>query len=306
MVEKKRFEYFSYNGNHEDLAKTLSSGYELSSALVNRKHLFEVLSENPKYVKIKTCVLSSEVEEIARKRIGNSYTDIEEVRTYLFDRWQNPIEANNMSSEEDDRKYQSEMIDLFYDGEIKSFYPEIIEEFKESFWYHYDEEKDEKTLKTEEEFERTWPTELRRILAPRTQRRWERIYDMPEPFNHWDSRNLWEQYFFIRPLISDPITFYCHGGSASSHQRYVQGLMGHTFCLLEHKYGLTIPMDIYCYNESNEFTRTKRYARFKTMNLELSGNYKVDLAYHKDHLKGRLLRLNFETYEFEECRENEI
>ena len=35
-------------------------------------------------------------------------------------------------------------------------------------------------------------------MIERVEYRYHRRYEMPPPFNHWDSRNPWQQYYFCK------------------------------------------------------------------------------------------------------------
>lgn len=287
------YKYLVPDGRHEEIAEKLSHGYVLESAIIVRKDLASDLNDNPKYATVKAHIRVCEVEEEARKEMQNRYMSCDEVIT-LLELWENDFKASNSSTEEEDRKLKSKMEDYFFEAQTKTLYPEIIEAHKYAFKTNYNEDTEEETEKTDEEFEKTWPIELQRILTPKIERTWERIYTMPEPHSHWDSRNVWQQTFVIRPVI-DKQAYYCHGGSASSHQRFVQGLMAHTYAMLEHKYALKIPTTIYEYNECNEFVKVNKFDTFKTMDSELSGNYQYDWNEYSGHFKDRLLKMDYDN-----------
>lgn len=284
--------------HHEDLAQHLVSGYKLNSVIVVSDLLDSVYEKNPKFAKIENHIICSIVEEDARREMTNGYRNIDEVEK-LLTLWDINFKAGNNSTEEEDRKFKSNLIDLAFKAETIALYPDIIEKYKYRLKHVYNEETDEETEITDEEVEKLWPDELLRILAPQTQESWERIYSMPEPFNYWDSRNAWQQTFFIQPLIDTSLTYFCRGGSAGSSQRETQGLMAHTFAYLVSK-GIDIETKIYKYTSSNAFILEREYNSFKVMDVELSGNYQVDLRKTKHLFDGLLLSLNYEKRTLEE------
>jgi hypothetical protein len=75
---------------------------------------------------------------------------------------------------------------------------------------------------------RAWKTKftMEKISRPRNKRRRERIYAIPEPLSYWDSRNSYQQYFFVPEY-----KVLWQGGGGSSGQREVQSKFGFAFAL---------------------------------------------------------------------------
>lgn len=286
---QNNFIFINPTENHEELSEKLTGGYSLSSHLVLRDHLASDLAELPEYATTKNHIQHSIVEKEALKEMQNSYTDMSKVLN-LLEKWGCSFSAGNKSTEEEDQEFKSKLIDYFFEAETKKLYPEIIERFKEAFKYPYNEETEKITELSDEEFEKLWPEELLRILAPSTSYSWERDYSaMGEPFSYWDSRNTWQQFFFISPSIDANTIYYARGGSASSGQRHQQGLLAHTFALLSKTF--KIPTNLYKFTSKNEFIKIKEFDNFKTMDSELSGNYRVDLQKTKYLFEGKLLKI---------------
>ena len=95
---------------------------------------------------------------------------------------------------------------------------------------------------------------------------------MPPPFNHWDSRNPWQQYYFTRD--KDNIFYYTQGGSGSSGQRYNHGFYGHLFALLNNE--KNVPTYFFTYNSRNQFIFNREEKSLHLHFFDLVGNFQID------------------------------
>jgi hypothetical protein len=95
---------------------------------------------------------------------------------------------------------------------------------------------------------------------------------MPPPFNHWDQRNLWQQYYFAEN--QDGIFFYEQGGSGSSGQRYDHGFYGHLFALLNSE--KPIATYFFTYDSRNRFVFNREEKSLWLNFFDLVGNFHVD------------------------------
>ena len=95
---------------------------------------------------------------------------------------------------------------------------------------------------------------------------------MPPPFNHWDRRNLWQQYYFAKN--QEGIFFYEQGGSGSSGQRYNHGFYGHLFALLNNE--KLVPTYFFTYNHRNKFVFNREEISLWLRFFDLVGNFKID------------------------------
>ena len=294
---KTTFKHLETNTDHYKLSAALKSGYDLKSTLVVREHLASNLIYLPDYATVETHIIVSIVEEDARKMIGDRYSDESEA-VALLKTWGVDFSKGNASTKEEDHKHKFLLVDKFFEMEVRALYPEVIAKYKEWFKVTYNEDTDEETPKSEQEFQETWPLELKRLLAPRTATSWERRYDlMPTPYSHWDGRNVWQQYFFVTPKIDPSVTYYTRGGSGGSGQRHDQGLMAHTFCTLDDN--SPIPTQVYLYTKHNAFVLQHEYESFHCIDRELSGNYQITLDEKtRLPLAGKLLSLDYETLTF--------
>ena len=158
----------------------------------------------------------------------------------------------------------------------------------------YNEELEEYEKISEEEFAKRWEVKKREIFKPRIITKHERVYDMPFPLNFWDSRNIFQQYFFIE---TEEKTDWSKGGSGGSWQREQQGLWCHTFATLVKEYNLVCPTDCYVYNSENKLEKVKSFDNFKAVNRELSGNYQSDFVTVKELFENMLINIYFEEVE---------
>lgn len=326
---------------HTALAESLSKGNNIfESVLISVESLNEALYDNPRFNKIETIILVSEIEKEAREQCNNQYLSDEQIEKIILDK-EIILRAGNYTTKEENHRHKCAMTDHIYEAQLKSLYPEIIDMKKEQFKYSYDELDYELTDKIEnayydmqqldetefdfanakdyllslvleledtdfyfdmndgqiirkpEAVEREWPNELLRLLTPSTIQRNNRIYDMQKPFDHWDHRNPWQQYFFVKNLDTG-VVYYTRGGSGSSGARETQGLMAHTFVTLSKKF--KIPTHICKYNKYNEFIYVNKHDTLKVINQELSGNYRVKLD--KSIFDGFLLNFDYDTRDF--------
>lgn len=116
---------------------------------------------------------------------------------------------------------------------------------------------------------------LRRMLKPRVNTKHERVYDMPDPFCHWDSRSSWHQFFIVTDKKNNEVLIN-RGCSGSSGAREENGRWSHAFAYLSKEYGVETPTFHLKYDEHNQLKFVKKYDEFKTLPYDLCGNYQVD------------------------------
>lgn len=150
----------------------------------------------------------------------------------------------------------------------KEVYPITIELVKEEYQELY-----------EDEWEEYWEKE--EPLKERVEYRYYRRYDMPPPFNHWDNRNFWQQYYFTKG--HDGNFCYTQGGSGSSGQRYNHGFYGHLFALLNSEN--PVPTYFFTYNSSNRFIFNRKEKSLHLHFFDLVGNFQIDWKESKCILK---------------------
>ena len=189
--------------------------------------------------------------------------------------------------EKENEQFKNNLVDKVYHTQVKLLEFELLENYKRTAKYKVDQETGEYVEDengelielSEDEWLQAWDALILELTMPRTIIEYKRKYNyMPEPYCHWDYRNFWQQYFFIEDGNDN---LYACGGTGSSSQREINGLMTHTFATLTKQYNKQIPTLIYEYNEHNEFILINSYESFKTLPHELNGNYRNERINHE-------------------------
>jgi len=314
--------------NHEELAKIIiDKNMEVSSVIILCDMLKDELWQNPKCMHITNNICTSKIQRLARERINNKYFEKEEEEklyekfklakeyinyevpeyffepTELFDKNGNKlklgiqyfIKKENKEFTRKKYKYKSELFDELCNYKELMLYPEILEEQKEMCKYEYDEEKDKEIILSDDEWKKRWKEKKIELFKPETISDYKRVYSMPNPFDHYDSRNSFQQWFFVK---FDKGICYFYGGSGSSGARESMGRYAHTFAYLEKKHNVKIPTVVTKYNDCNEFIFLKKYETFKCINRELYGNYQAERNKTKKIFNGKLLELFYKDSKY--------
>jgi hypothetical protein len=277
------FDSASDGVNHERLAHILmTKECEVASVLIVMNHLDSMLWDNPKYMKKQTEIGASEIEVEARRRMVNHYPSVEEV-DQMIEKWGLDKAVNNYSkgktAEDLNSKRHSKLLDLIFQSYNHALYPEILAEYEEGF------EADWKEEKKSGDWKAAWENEKIRLLAPTLLTEHNRVYNLPEPFHHWDPRNAWAQFYLVG---SHGKVGWVQGGSAGSSQRETHGRWGHAFAALARK-GIDAPTYCYRHTSENEFILEKVYEKFRVHRCDLTGNYPAEWSQTKDLFMNRLL-----------------
>lgn len=269
--------------NHERLSEIiLSKECEVASVLVVMDHLDESHLRDPKYMRVSTQLGASDIEVEARKRLINQYPSMDEVREMARE-WGLDQPVNNYNKgktiEELNRERESKVTDLIFQACNYALYPEILAEFELDFKETWKEEKKSGDWRT------AWEKEKIRLLSPCVLNEYDRVYNLPEPMLHWDTRNPWAQVYFVGHQGE---VGWVQGGSAGSHQREVHGRWGHTFAALARR-GIESPTYVYRHTAHNEFILEKVYEKFRAHSSDLTGNYRASWSETKELFLHRLL-----------------
>jgi len=210
--------------DHERIAADLGrENCELASVLIFCDPLDDSLYDDPRHMHQKHRVVVSEAIDAARRQLNHRYPDIERVQEMMKERGL-PFEADNFTSgeekEKQDRELREQIENAIFEAHKLALLPEILDGYREEATTTYDESSDEETPLPEDEAEAAWDKRRLEIFLPRVRTEYERQYLMPVPFNHWDYRNPWQQWFFV--AHADRIE-YARGGSGGSGQREDQG-----------------------------------------------------------------------------------
>jgi len=280
------FDSASVVGNHKKLADILiAKECEVASVVIVVDRLDERHWSDPNYMRQSHELGACEVELDARRIMQNRYPAIAEIEALMRKVGISQV-ADNFSkgkkAEDQNNVYHSKALDAMFEAYTLSKYPEIIESRKQNFRDDWKEEK------KKGDWQVAWEAELLRILYPSSLTTYQRVYKMPEPFDHWDSRNSWQQFYLVgyQRKIG-----WVSGGSAGSIQREQHGRWAHTFAALA-DIGIEAPTYCYRYTSENEFKLEKSYEKFRCVRQDLTGNYSVSWEDTKELFIQRLLSTN--------------
>ncbi len=139
---------------------------------------------------------------------------------------------------------------------LKEYYPQAKRILREEY---------------KEFYPRAWKKKftMEKISKPRKQRRRERVYAMPEPLNHWDNRNSYQQYFAIPEY-----KVLRRGGGGSSGQRETQSKFGFAFAVYNQSH--PIPSHILVYDKDNTLRYVDTLAQLCLAPNDMGSNYHLD------------------------------
>jgi hypothetical protein len=245
----------------EDVFEKIDKTMKFLSVYVFMEPLEDDLWENSRYAEKEKVLLCSLVEAEARK--------------YWWDRNREHLELidERVESLKKDPAYkdmkEGDLRDKVIEDLNREVYPIAIERVKEEYQELY-----------EDEWEEYWKKED--PFKERVEYRYHRRYEMPPPFNHWDSRNAWQQYYFGRN--QDSVIYYEQGGSGSSGQRYNHGFYGHLFALLNSE--KTVPTYFFTYDSHNHFIFNRKEKGLCLNFFDLVGNFHLERKESQQILEG--------------------
>jgi hypothetical protein len=235
----------------EDVFEKIDKTMNFLSVYVSMEHLEDDLWEDNRYADKEEVHLCSRVEEEARKY----WSDRNREHLKLID--------ERYETSKQDPKYKDmkewDLKDRIIEDLNQEVYPMAIERVKEEYQEFY-----------EDEWEEYWKKED--PFKDRIEYRYHRRYEMPPPFNHWDNRNPWQQYYFAKD--QEGIFYYAQGGSGSSGQRYNHGFYGHLFALLNNEN--PVPTYFFTYNGRNQFVFNQEEINLWVNSIHLVGNFQID------------------------------
>ena len=279
---------------HRELAKRYAeNNYKCCLVMMTSQYLDEHLYDDPKHMHITNHLIISEVEDEARKQLNQRYYSVEEVDD-IFKAKEFPRKTYNWQ-EDSEREIEHRITDGIFQSQVYEHYHEVIERFKEECRYDYNEETDEEIELSDSEAEARWQIRQKEIFLPRVTPSYERVYpNTPTPFDFWDYRNPWQQYFFVDKGEGKSIEW-AKGGSGGSSQRYNNGLLSHTFAQLEKQYGYKIPTYYFEHTSSNEFCFKHCWDGLHLLKRELTGNYGENFQDTKYLFEGKLLDYDYDA-----------
>ena len=202
----------------------------------------------------------------------------------------------------DDEKYvvlhEEEIVSELRETAFRHFEREIHDEMAAWLEHHRDPDDvhleqvmstyEQRSLKILEEESREWelPFDRKAIAEPRRRTRRERRYRLPKPFDHWDSRNSYQQYFFLE----QPMTF-AQSGSGGSSQRANHSVFGLAFAL--HDATQPVRTHILVYDAHNRLIEVDTLDRLCLVGLDLGSNYDLPWTEVKSIVE-RVLRCDWD------------
>ena len=195
---------------------------------------------------------------------------------------------------------------------------DIVSEVRETAWRHFEREindemaawlnhhrdPDDKHLEEvfakyekqalvilEEDY-REWeiPFDRDAVTRPRKETLRERRYLLPSPFDFWDSRNSYQQYFFLKGSKT-----VAKSGSGGSGQRANHSIFGLGFAL--HDAVRPVPTRILVYDRDNRVIEVDTLDRLCLVALDLGSNY--DLPYAEvNAATEHVLRCDWKTHDW--------
>ncbi len=274
--------------NHTDLSKKLQKEYnEFCSIIILKDRLDHNLMLNPNFCKTESFIGVSKIQEEARKRMINSYYNENEIEKIIKEQ---DYATKQYNYKKDTKKpsFLSNLKDSIFESQELALIPEIWEEYKNSVKYYYDEDLDKEIERTDDEAKMELDILKQELFLPQVFTTYNRVYSLPKPFNFWDDRNLFQQYYLVS---NKEYTGCIQGGPASSHQREMHGLWAHTFAELSKV--RNIQTFVLKYNSKNELHLLEHFDDFKAMNYDLTGNYRVNWSDTKHIFSGKLLNSDF-------------
>jgi rubredoxin len=257
--------------SHKDVALLLKDK-KLFSVIIFSEMLHKDLWENPDYCKRETTIYCNSLTAEVRTKMQNKWPMIDTVKEKLKKLAEEDgleLSVGNHHDDTDQYKHDSALEDAYYAGLEDLEKCNLLNEYREGCRWFYDEETGEEREATPEEQEKEWEETKEMLLSPRTRQSYDRVYALPKCLARWDSRNNFQQYFFIENEDSFESA---QGGYGSSGSRFDLGLMIHTFAHLHHQ-GKEIPTYIMIYNQYNELHLVKDSPTFLCLSPSFGCNY---------------------------------
>jgi hypothetical protein len=288
--------------SHINMAELLFEKKEHLSTfmvIVEAEHLADEHYDDPAYIHKTNTIGICRAQEKARDSLGNRWFKDDELTAIIekkeFPTWK--YNYQEQPKEERDFKHQIEDA-LFSYQEIKEMFNNIISDLsvakykldEEGFILEYDDDDyDDYHLETDpQQVGKNRELLLERLLMPRVLSEHKRVYAMPKPFSHWDSRSFWHQFFFVENHNTKE-TLWDRGHGGGSGTRESNGRWSHTFAYLEKMLGVKTPTWHLIYNSHNQLVPHAHYDSFKSLRYDLTGNYDWDYKESKELFEGFLV-----------------
>lgn len=274
--------------NHEDMAAALAEDlerYRFHMFVVTSDHLDAKHFNDPLYIQREYHIgVCRAHEKVRRDWDCRSYFSDEEMKAFIKKHGYETVKYNYKEQPAGERLFIRELEDSIFAYQERVRMVEYMVSVLDDAKYVLDEdlypvdpnEDGEYTLCLDKEVvEKQRKLLLEEYLAPQVYQDAKRVYNMPEPFNHWDARSFWHQFFFVEDLLTKE-TFYSRGHGGGSGTREANGRWVHTFGTLAKRYGVKIPTHRAIYDKDNLFWYTAFFPEFRCCRYDVTGNYHAD------------------------------
>jgi hypothetical protein len=238
--------------SHDPVEEFLNANHGLTgfSCLVKMDPLRQDLIEDPNYCHVTNSIGACEALQDARsdlwsRRFKDDSFYLKKAKKLGF-----PMTETNQPGSE---SIKNDIIKEFFLAEERmQMYREIRYRMKMAN-YRYNQSTDcfEK-IRSKKEIRKNKARVLREACQPTFYKTYNRIYDMPKPFNHWDSRNIFQQFFFFFDKKKKKFLVSV-GSQAGSSTRANYSHFSHVSHKMSNQ-GSFIGTIMLTYNENNVFT----------------------------------------------------
>lgn len=251
--------------------------------IVEAERLADEHLEDPKYLQRTSDIGACEARIRARSALTNKWLRDEKLDE-LIKKNEFPTQKYNYKEQpEGERLFIREIEDaLFRYQETKEMILEVMRRLDDTKYkldedgYVIEDDNEDLILETDPTaIENNKEKILDQLLMPKVLTEYKRVYAMPEPFNHWDARSFWHQFFFVENHKTKE-TIWDRGQGGGSGSRESNGRWAHTFAHLEKVFGIKTPTWHLIYNPHNQLVFHAEYASFKCLSYDLTGNYHWD------------------------------
>jgi len=311
------FEDFKELYGHEELASAIAprlrdGRYEAHMLIIEADRLAAEHWDDPQYMHKTNHILVCEAHGEARRELVNQYTRGDKMEKFIEENELMTWKYNYKEQEEKERKFKFDVEDAVFEyQERRCMVEHVLSHLKGADIYLLDEggyviyrddldeaEREGKTFDEEgyalvtdkKVMEEQREALLHRLLKPRMSTEHARVYALPYPFSHWDSRSFWHQWFILVDKEANKVMVH-RGNSGSSGAREENGRWAHTFCSLAKVHGLEIPTSHLLYDSHNKLSVINSYEGFRCLHYDLTGNYQVAGSYSEvdAFFEGRLI-----------------
>lgn len=270
--------------DHDQISKwVMDRSFEIASVIMICEPLREDLYDDPQFMHQEREIQSSDFECELFKFAKHSQPDLEEV-TALIKRNKFPkTKTNHTKNKEEDQKFYYEIENLIWKAYDMLSFPRFFLEYKNRLVEEIREQMPD--LKSKEDIQSEVRARMIQAMLPNVFTYHTRVFDVPEPLNNWDERNLWQQWYFVDK--GDRVDC-VQGGSGSSGQRERHGRWGHAFARLG-VMNYEAPTYVIRYDQFNKLSLCAKYEKFKAVRQDLTGNYGASWEKTKNLFTHRLL-----------------